>query len=67
MEHDHSDHPDFTVDSSGFSLTPGQQREVTVTFNPDSAGPTSATLTVASDDPDGPEWLADAEAGAKKP
>ena len=49
------DHPDFTGDTTGFTLAVGESRTVTVTYAPSTAGSAGATLTLASDDPDEPE------------
>ncbi len=48
------DNADYTADSSGFSLLPSQSFVLTVAFAPSTAGPSLATLTVSSDDPDTP-------------
>ncbi|MGH7726255.1 MAG: choice-of-anchor D domain-containing protein [Candidatus Eiseniibacteriota bacterium] len=42
----------FTVDPSDFSLPPGVERKLLVTFAPGAAGIVNGTLTVTSDDPD---------------
>ena len=57
------DHPDFTADApAAFTLAPGQSRIVTLTYAPGAPVPATATMVVASDDPDEPE-LAVALAG----
>jgi len=45
---------DFSVEPEGFDLGVQQQRDVEVSFFPTRAGPGSATVTIASDDPDTP-------------
>ncbi len=47
-----TDHPDYSVDVSNASLDPGETQNVVVTFAPTATGPTNATLTITSDDPD---------------
>lgn len=51
-----ADASEFTIvgPDGPFSVEPGQSREVTVEFAPDSAGAKSATLEVQSDDPNQP-------------
>ncbi len=49
----------FSASPSAISVGPGQSREVTVRFDPSSAGVSSATLRIASDDPDEPEVRVD--------
>jgi len=45
---------DFTVSPAGaFTLEPGGDRTISVRFTPGAFGARSATLTIASDDPDG--------------
>ena len=46
------DGPAFTTDASGFTLDPGEHRDLVVAFDPDRAGPFSAALSLSSDDPD---------------
>lgn len=48
-----STEPAFSVDTSQFSLTPGQQQEVTVTFAPTQAGSYSGLLRIASNSASG--------------
>lgn len=45
---------EFSIDSGGgaFTLLPTQSRNIEVSFNPTSAGAKSASLRIASDDPD---------------
>ena len=43
---------DFVVDGTGFTLGPEASRVLIVTFLPSAPGPTSAVLTVLSNDPD---------------
>ena len=43
----------FSGPAPPFSLPPGQSNQVMVSFNPTSVGPKTASLEVASDDPDG--------------
>ena len=47
----------FTVESGGapFVLAPGGTRQVVVRFDPIAVGPASATLAIASNDPDEPQ------------
>jgi hypothetical protein len=47
--------PDFVVDSSGFTVAPGQSRHVQVTFQPRAFGAKSAVLRLASNDPIRPD------------
>jgi hypothetical protein len=47
-----SDNPDYTVDITNFSLSPGENQEVVVTFTPSSVGTITGNLTISSDDPD---------------
>jgi hypothetical protein len=49
-----TDAAEFAIDSGAapFPLTPGQTRELVVSFHPASLGPKSATLRIESDDPD---------------
>ena len=47
-----SDNPDYTVDTTNFSLYPGETQEVVVTFTPSSVGIITGNLTISSDDPD---------------
>ncbi|HKQ62313.1 MAG TPA: choice-of-anchor D domain-containing protein [Candidatus Polarisedimenticolaceae bacterium] len=49
-----TDDPRFTIDPSSFTLAVGASRVVTVSFAPTVAGDYAATLTLASNDPDGP-------------
>jgi hypothetical protein len=49
-----SDHGDYSVDLTTFSLDPGEDQPILVTFTPSSTGPITATLTITSDDPDDP-------------
>ncbi|MBA7583397.1 hypothetical protein ES708_25340 [subsurface metagenome] len=46
-----SDNPDYTVDISNFILGPEQNREINVTFSPDSAGFSFGTLTIKTSNP----------------
>jgi myo-inositol-hexaphosphate 3-phosphohydrolase len=45
---------EFSIDSGGapFTLSPGESRDITVSFNPVSAGLKSAALRIESNDPD---------------
>ncbi len=43
---------DFGVPGGGFSLAPGQNHALIVTFAPQSAGPIQGSLDITSDDPD---------------
>src|SRR5207249_4986830 len=47
-----SDNAVFAANVNGFSLAPGQRRDVEVTFTPKVAASFEANLTVSSDDPD---------------
>jgi hypothetical protein len=47
-----TDHGDFSVDVSSFTLAVGESRNVTVTYRPSNPGPVSAGLRIQSDDPD---------------
>ncbi|MBA7531335.1 hypothetical protein ES705_23547 [subsurface metagenome] len=49
-----SGNPDFTVDTTSFTLEPSQNQEVNVTFLPDSSGYYSGTLIIKSNDPINP-------------
>ncbi len=49
-----SNNPDFTVNVTGFSLNPGESREVQVFFTPSATGLSTGTLSITSDDPDEP-------------
>jgi len=49
-----SDHPDYTPDTTYFSLSPGGSQEVAVSFAPASEGGIPAALTIKSNDPAGP-------------
>jgi hypothetical protein len=49
-----SDNPDYTVDTTNFSLNPKETRGVVVTFTPSSLGTINGILTITSDDPDEP-------------
>lgn len=49
-----SDNPLFTVDPTNFSLDPGDEQIVQVTFTPVNPVVSAGTLTVSSDDPDEP-------------
>lgn len=49
-----SDDPHFTVNMTNFTVNPGENREVLITFSPDAIALFSATLTISSDDPDEP-------------
>jgi hypothetical protein len=49
-----SDNPDYTVDTTHFTLYSAQNQMVLVTFTPGSPGPSNGTLTITSDDPDEP-------------
>ncbi|HEX6791697.1 MAG TPA: choice-of-anchor D domain-containing protein, partial [Candidatus Krumholzibacteria bacterium] len=46
------DQPDFVVSPDAFSLAPGQQKLLPLSFAPTRAGTIGATLTIASNDPD---------------
>ena len=50
-----SDNPDYTVDTTNFSLTPSANQAIIVTYAPTAVGPIPAILTVTSDDPDEPQ------------
>ena len=51
-----SDDPDYFATPSGaLYVGPDESQEVVVTYAPSVAGPGTATLTIASDDPDEPE------------
>ena len=45
-------HPDFAVNASTFKLAPLEVRPVVVSYHPNSLGPRTASLRIASDDPD---------------
>jgi subtilisin family serine protease len=47
-----SDNPDYTVDTTSFALNPKESHKVLVAFTPSEAGAVTATLTIASNDPD---------------
>ncbi len=47
-----TDHGDYSVDVASATLNPGESQDVVVTFAPTATGPTNATLTITSDDPD---------------
>ena len=47
-----SDHGDYSVDVPNVVLAPATSQDVVVTYAPTSVGPSTATLTIASDDPD---------------
>jgi hypothetical protein len=47
-----SDTSDFAVDVTNFSLAPGKNQEVVVTFTPSTAGNITGILTITSNDPD---------------
>jgi subtilisin family serine protease len=49
-----TDHGDYTADATPFVLNPGEARGVAVTYTPSSSGPSEATLSIGSDDPDEP-------------
>ncbi len=49
-----SDNPDYTVDTTSFSLAPEESQEVLVTFTPSTLGQITGTLTITSNDPDEP-------------
>jgi subtilisin family serine protease len=52
-----TDHPEISVDPSGFSLGLGESQMVEVTYCPSTIGPVAGTLTIQSDDPDHPAYL----------
>jgi len=45
---------EFSVDNPSFTLLPAEEALIEATFAPNSAGPISGTLSIASDDPDTP-------------
>ena len=47
-----TDHGDYSVDVANASLDPGDVQNVVVTYAPTATGPSNATLTITSDDPD---------------
>jgi hypothetical protein len=47
--------PQFSADTSGFTLRPEQSRAVTVTFTPERAGPVESGLVLVSNDSTRPE------------
>ncbi len=49
-----SDAPVFVLSHSSLTLAPGQSQQIDMIFAPPTTGTYSGTLTVASDDPDGP-------------
>jgi len=49
-----SDNSDYTVDITNFTLNPGENQEVAVTFEPSSTGIITGNLTITSNDPDNP-------------
>jgi len=49
-----SDNPDYSFDTTNFSLNPKETQGVVVTFTPSSLGTITGTLTITSDDPDDP-------------
>ena len=46
--------PDFTVDVTGFVLSPGLEQEVIITFDPATSGVINGMLTISGNDPDQP-------------
>ncbi len=42
---------DYSIDTTSFSLNPGQRHNVLVTFNPSTEGKILATMTISSNDP----------------
>ncbi|MBC8526731.1 MAG: choice-of-anchor D domain-containing protein, partial [Candidatus Cloacimonetes bacterium] len=51
----YSDNPDFTSDTTSFSLQDGESQDVMVTVNTSFVGMISGTLFIISNDPDEPE------------
>ncbi|UCH85171.1 MAG: choice-of-anchor D domain-containing protein, partial [Candidatus Latescibacterota bacterium] len=49
-----ADLADYTTDLTNFTLAPGTNQEVVVTFSPDTSGVRAGTLSISSDDPDDP-------------
>jgi len=47
-----SDHPDYTIDTTNFSLDPEKSQKVLVTFSPSDTGEILGLLTIRSNDPD---------------
>jgi subtilisin family serine protease len=45
-----ANHPEYTVDMTGFTLPPGASQNVLVTFAPTAVGPIAATLSITSND-----------------
>lgn len=52
-----SDQAVFSVDPTGFTLGVGESQEVEVTFEPDSEGAITGTLTITSNDADSPHTV----------
>ncbi|MEZ4386195.1 MAG: DUF4350 domain-containing protein [Candidatus Krumholzibacteriia bacterium] len=51
-----SDHGDVDVDGAQFIVPPNDVRFLVVAFSPSSPGPLTATVSIASNDPDQPEF-----------
>ncbi|MGD8413848.1 MAG: choice-of-anchor D domain-containing protein, partial [Candidatus Latescibacterota bacterium] len=49
-----TDHPDYSVDVTGFQLNPTEQQVIHVSFSPTTVSQIPATLSIHSDDPDSP-------------
>lgn len=47
-----SDHPDFTIDQTSFTVMPGGSYDAIVTFAPSQGGAISGQITIVSNDPD---------------
>lgn len=52
-----SDHEDFTVDETDFTLGIGESQELTVTFSPGSDGTVTASLVIESNAPGSPHTI----------
>jgi len=55
------------VGDTAFSVAPGAARDVVIAFKPSAAGPTQATLTIASNDVDQPELTVTLAGSARMP
>lgn len=49
--------PQFSVSPTSFTIPPGERRDATITFQPDSLGVFHATITIESNDPQSPFHL----------
>ena len=62
-----SDNSDYTVDTTSFSLAPGQSQALSVTFAPSVSATITATLTITSDDPDEPNVMVSLQGEGAEP